>query len=269
MKPVFDAARVKLGARKPHPALRAKLPMLENYLDLAKLPDAPPAQSFKAPSGYPMWANDQYGDCTCAAYANKALDWCTAARLPFTLTTQQVLQAYAAITGFNPVTGANDNGASAPQVLEYCRTQGIGGHKIEAYAFINPNSPTLLRIGHNLFGGLYFTLDMPAAWQQQTNGGTWFVPESGTETGPGVPGSWGGHAVDCYGYDESYFYVPSWTLPLAVTVQAVGVYGDLIAVLMGPDWAQPGKVCPTGFAYQDLKSDLGQLQKIYQEVENA
>ena len=59
---------------------------------------------------------------------------------------KQVVAAYSAITGYNPSTGANDNGAVEIDVLNYWRQTGIAGHKIGAYVALGLD-PEALAMG--------------------------------------------------------------------------------------------------------------------------
>ncbi len=248
--PLRDNPRLK--------AFMAKAPRLANYIDDRKVELPPAREDFSGEKQRPMWGNDQYGDCTVAALANKIRDWCLANRLPFNITLQQVLDFYRAVS-------PNDQGAFVPDVLERARTVGLGSHKIEGYVQVNTKSPTEMQIAHHWFGGLYFGLDMPLAWQRQ-NSGVWFVPDSGLDSQEGNPAGWGGHAVDDDGYDERGVWIWTWGQPVLITWQALGFYAEECDAVLGPDWAAPDKVCPTGFAYQDLKSDLARLGDWYAEA---
>ena len=239
---------------RDNPKLRlfmAKAPQFGKYVDWGKVELPPAKEDFSGEATRPMWGNDQYGDCTVAALANKIRDWCLANGLPFNITLQHVLDFYKAVS-------PNDQGAFVPDVLERARTVGLGGHKIDGYVQVNPKSPTEMQLAHHWFGGLYFGLDMPLAWQRQTNG-VWSVPDSGLDSQEGNPSGWGGHAVDGFGYDDQGVDIWTWGQKNRITYQAVGDYAEECNAILGPDWVQPGKVCPTGFAYQDLRSDLGRL----------
>ena len=69
--------------------------------------------------------NDKIGDCTCAAAGHLIMEWTSLAQPKmFTPTDPQIVAAYSAITGYNPKTGANDNGAAELDVLNYWRKTG-------------------------------------------------------------------------------------------------------------------------------------------------
>src|SRR5450631_2715919 len=56
-----------------------------------------------------MMGNDNIGDCTCAAGGHGEMNWSAAVGAEFVPSDQAIIEAYSAITGFDPKTGANDN----------------------------------------------------------------------------------------------------------------------------------------------------------------
>ena len=65
-----------------------------------------------------------------------------------------VLQAYSDISGYDPDTGANDNGCAMTDVFEYCRTKGLSGHKINAWVQVDFTNLEHVRQAIYLFGHL-------------------------------------------------------------------------------------------------------------------
>src|ERR1700691_4680947 len=63
----------------------------------------------KVPS-WSMLGNDQYGDCVEAAAGNTLMTMTSQSGIQFTPTTDQILQDYTNITGFNPNDPSTDNG---------------------------------------------------------------------------------------------------------------------------------------------------------------
>ncbi len=120
-----DPRKLKLGKTVARHDPRALL--MASYLTPA-LP-APPASfdlTSKVGSTWGMMDNDQLGDCTCAAAGHLIMEWtANAGKKMVTPTDKQIVAAYSAVTGYNPVTGANDNGANEVDVLNYWRQTGI------------------------------------------------------------------------------------------------------------------------------------------------
>ena len=93
-----------------------------------------------------------------------------------------------AITGYNPKTGANDNGAVEIDVLNYWRQSGIAGHKIAAYMALEPSNHTHIMDSVYIFEGCYIGLQLPVSAQDQVkNHQPWSVPPGGA-IGDGKPG---------------------------------------------------------------------------------
>ena len=87
-----------------------------------------------------MYANDRLGDCTCAAAAHLIQDWTSNNSGEVTLADPDILKAYEAVSGYDPDTHTNDNGAVETDVLNYWRHTGIGGRNIHAYVSLEPGT---------------------------------------------------------------------------------------------------------------------------------
>lgn len=200
-----------------------------------------------------MLANDTVGDCTCAAAGHHEMCWLVNNGITFDPTDQQVLAAYSAITGYNPITGANDNGATCLDVLNYWRKTGIAGHTIGAFAQIALTNHTQVKQAVWLFGGAYIGVALPISAQGQK---TWKVT-----TGPDAePGSWGGHCVPVIHYTSTYLYFVSWGSVYKMTWGFWSKYVDEAYCIISPDFLIAGKA-PNGFDMATLQSDLANIGK--------
>jgi hypothetical protein len=184
-------------------------------------------------------------------------------RRTFTPSDQQIVAAYSAITGYNPATGANDNGAQELDVLNYWRQQGIAGHQIQAFMALEPANHTHVMDAVWIFGGCYIGLALPKSAQAQTsNKQAWSVPPQGTG-GDGAPGSWGGHAVPVVAYDARSLTVVTWGGLQAMTWGFWAAYCDEAYAILSPDYLeQKGgqTVAPSGFNLAQLQADLADLK---------
>lgn len=248
----------KLGKLPPKEDRLRRTLKLSAYVDLGKIDYPPDDVDWSGwTRQYPMWRNDTIGDCTIAACANKVADWCAAAKAPFTITEKQVVEAYSAICGYVPETGENDFGCYSLDVLNYFRNTGIGGYKLYAYARVNHDNILEMKLANGWFGGLYYGLSMPTAWQKAD---TWMVPDQGM-VGDGAKASWGGHAVSGNRATAGWLFVTTWGQKQRVQWQAAmgASYADEVYALLSPVWADPTHKSPNGFAFQDLVSDLGKI----------
>lgn len=212
----------------------------------------PPAPaSFDATQGiasWPMYANDRLGDCTCAAIGHMLEVWTQQAKgKAETLTDEQVIDLY------NLVNGGQDNGANELNVLHVLRTgAGIAGDHVAAYASVDPSNPDLVRSGSWLFSGLYIGINMPRSAQAQV-GQVW-TPVSGPD---GLPGSWGGHAVNVVKYDAGGLTVITWGAEQRMDWAFWRAYVDEAWALLPVDYeAFKGRLGPAGFDFAQLDQML-------------
>lgn len=254
-----DPRKLKLGKSAARHDPRTLL--LASYLTPA-LP-APPA-SFDLTSKVTAWGmmdNDQIGDCTCAAAGHLIMEWTANAKGKMvTPTDKQIVAAYSAITGYNPTTGANDNGANEVDVLNYWRQTGIASHKIGAYMALEPTNHNHIMDSVYIFGGCYIGVQLPISAQAQTqNHQPWSVPPGGM-TGDGKPGSWGGHAIPVMAYDTRGVTVVTWGALQIMTWSFWAAYCDEAYAILSADYLSGKKTTPQGFNLTQLQSDLADLK---------
>jgi hypothetical protein len=222
-----------------------------------QLPTVPEYQNWatKCTKDYGMMANDKLGDCTCAAMGHAIQAWSANVSEEHTLSDQDIISAYEAITGYNPADPSTDRGAVELNVLNYWRTTGISGHKISAYTSINPENITHVKAGIYLFGGIYIGISLPYSAQTQT---TWSVPWYG-KIGDGLPGSWGGHAVYVVAYDAKSVWCITWGQLKRMTWRFFTAYCEEAYALISPDWFNGEGKDPNGFDLTALQSDINEI----------
>jgi len=231
--------------------------MLASYLT-AQLPAPPGTITWgKKVAQWPMYLNDKIGDCTCAAAGHMIESWTSDAGAKTSVVTDQaVLKAYEYLSGYNPETHHNDNGAVELDVLKYWRSTGVGGHKIVGFTAVEPGNHTHVMQATYLFGGCYIGLQLPVTAQQQV---VWAVP-SGGPRGPGAPGSWGGHAVNVVEYDAQGLTVITWGAPKRMTWTFWDTYCDEAYALLTKDFVEKStKTAPQGILFSELMKDLSAL----------
>lgn len=230
------------------------------YLIPSALPPLPTyvhwSQNAKQPWG--MMLNDRLGDCTCAGVGHAIQTWTANHGQEVTLPDSDILTAYEAVSGYDPTTGANDNGAVEIDVLNYWRNTGVGGHKIGAYVALEPRDQREIKEGIYLFGGVYIGIALPAAWQNQS---TWKAPHFHFDFGHPAwqPGSWGGHAVFVVDYDAQYATCVSWGELIQIEWAAFPLYVQEAYGIVAPDWVSDASKAPNGFDITALVQDLSAL----------
>lgn len=231
--------------------------MLARYVDGATLPPTPSHFTLPhPPAAWPMFHNDQIGDCTCAAVGHMLEGWTSALGAEINVTDDQVIAAYRAVSGYDPSTGANDNGAVELDMLNFWRHTGVAGRRISAFASVDVATKGLLEAACWLFGGLYIGVALPAGAERMN--GVWSLPTR--HTGPAwEPGSWGGHAVNVIGYDRYGVTLITWGEKWRMTWGFWRAYVDEAWAIISNDWLTGGHTL-AGFDAAQLAADLAAIK---------
>lgn len=238
---------MKLG--KLPPKKDARTLRLASYLRKT-LPLAPLEQHWEfGIQNWGMMLNDQLGDCTCASAGHMIRTWSANIGKEILVSDQEIQEAYEAVSGYDPQTGLNDNGAYELDVLNYWRKNGIGGQSIYAYAALDTSNWNYIKWAIMLFGGVYVGLALPNSAQNQD---IWQA-----ENGPsGEPGSWGGHAVPLVGYDMMYIECVTWGTVKRMTWDFWAKYGDEAYAVLSPNWVDRNNLDPNLISFDVLEEDL-------------
>lgn len=149
-------------------------------------------------TSWPMYRNDQLGDCTVAGmfHSVSAVEAfaSTMTGTPI-FSDDEATKIYSAVSGYDPVTGANDNGATLADVCKYMVKTGahdIQGkrHQLLAWAEIEDfTNLKLLKRVLNAFGTVYLAIDCPVSAMDQFQAGQpWTLdPESPSDGGHCIP----------------------------------------------------------------------------------
>jgi hypothetical protein len=247
----------KLG--KLAPKIDARTLKLENYVAVGT-PAAPKEVDWTCgQKSWGMMLNDTLGDCTCAAAGHAIQVWTQAAHFADGETFEKtepdsaILTAYEAVSGYNPVTGDNDNGAVMLDVLNCWRKTGVGGDTVAAFASIalhQGSTIPMAQLALDWFGGLYIGLQLPLSAQDETVWSQGFGAE-------GQAGSWGGHCVYVVGYDGGGLTCITWGGLQRMTWGFFSTYCDeAYAVLDSADWLEGTGKAPSGLNLAQLQADL-------------
>lgn len=240
-----------IPGRLPNDPSKPRLRLADSLTKIAY----PPTKDFLSKvSDWPMYLNDRYGDCTCAG-AGHIIEQVTtyASGTTVKISDNDVVKAYSAVSGFDPLTGANDNGAVMQDVLNYWRKTGIGGHKILAFAEVNVKNLDELRAALDLFGTLYIGINFPGSAMDQFDAGKpWDV----------VPGATveGGHAINTGYYDvaSNTWKVVTWGRVQDMTQAFWDKYVEEAWVVVTNEWLKDNKN-PDGVDMEALGQDFVQI----------
>ncbi len=249
---IINHSEMKLG--KAQPLADSRTLSLGNYINSNVLPSAPAECSYSGNISDKLWGcmgNDKIPDCTCAAAGHLIMAWTEANKSPLVPTDEQIVTAYAAITGYNPATGTGGTEAAVKPVLDYWRNTGIASHKIMAYTSLNIKDHTHLMQAVYIFGGCYAGLALPLSAQTQL---IWDIPPKDSPLN-GTKGSWGGHVVPVIGYDNNGLTIVTWGAIKKMTWQFWDAYCDEAYALISTDFAG-SEPAPNGFDLAALQKDL-------------
>lgn len=251
---------VKLGRRRPishGPRLS-----LKNYLDMSKIPPAPDCDYTSAaqPGLSDVLLNDRLGDCTCAGIGHVIdLVNCNAGTI-VRVTDDQVLALYEAACNYNPNDPSSDQGGDEPTVLNYMADKGLDGnglHKFVGSINVDACNQAEVRWAQWALGNLYFGEEMPEDYVDPFPSGSGFVWDVAGESDPD-----NGHCFVGCGSNSQGVIIDTWGLLGIQTYAAIGKYamrssnGELHSILT-KEWLNSAtQKTPSGFAYNDLVSDL-------------
>ena len=225
---------------------------LAKYLK-AEIPAAPDACDWLAlrKDPWPMFGNDLVGDCTCASAGHSIIDWMEAAGKPAEPTTEQILAAYSAITGYDPANPDSDQGAVELDVLKYWRKTGIAGHPIKAFVAVDLKNLDEVRQAIWLFGAVKLGIVLPNSGMDQD---VWqVIPD---DTG----GIAGGHSICAAGYDAAFVKAVTWGAVKCMTWDFFAANVDECHAIISNDWFnEQNQQSGSGFDCAALQADLDAL----------
>lgn len=249
---------MKLGLLPPRPEQLSRVLKARNYINSSQLPTPPASTNNRAAvHSWPMYFNDRIGDCAIAAPAHMQQMWSAAdGGTEVKPTDAEVIAAYSAVSGYDPHTGANDNGCVMLDVLEYWTKHGIGPSKLDGYLAVDITKDTDLVEATYLFGAVDIAVQLPLAWKGAS---IWDAPSQWHRVGPWARGSWGGHAIPILDYDADHLYVCSWGQIIPMTWAAWHAYGAEAYACLDDLWWGTDGTAPNGFDLAHLKYDLAVL----------
>ena len=244
----------RLGKLAPKPDDRTL--QLANYFFGSQPPPSPPSINWGTKvSAWGELLNNELECCTVSAMGHAVMAWTSSASTEFVVPDSAIIPVYSAISGYNPKTGQNDDGATCIDALNEWRKIGIAGHKITAYVAITPGHQQHTQAAIDIFGGVYAGIQLPISAQMQS---VWDVPVEGLH-GDGAPGSWGGHCVPIIAYDPTGLIVVTWGSTLKMTWPFFKMYCDEGYAVLSTDFMNARALSASGFNMPQLKVDLGKV----------
>jgi hypothetical protein len=236
------------------PKIDSKTPQFRRYMLAAAAALAIPAQILYyqavAQDAWPMYDNDRIGCCTAAATGHMIQCGSANANGLVTPTDAQILKCYEDVSGYDPQTGANDDGAAETDVLSYWQKTGVGGNKLDSWAAVDPSNFDHLRLGTWYFGGVYLGLTVTSEAEQQFDQGQpwqrgWFNRPVGQ------------HAVPLLGFDHAaeILWVSTWGKIQAMTYDYWHFFGSEAYVPVNSIFVKSSGVNPVGLNLDQMRAD--------------
>jgi hypothetical protein len=205
---------------------------------------------------WPIMGNDRLGDCVIAGAGHTEQVWTTNNGNPLIIPDDQIIKAYADVSGYDPATGMNDWGCVLLDAMKYWRRVGIGGRKITAFVSVQPAAFKRIMQAIYLFEVALVGLNLPVWSYLQWQAGQIWQPGPGAD---GLPGSWGGHLIPLMAYAPGFVAGPTWGRMQQMTWTFIAKYCDEIYIPLGPDLIGPNGRSPGGFNWKQLNKDLQSL----------
>lgn len=250
---------LKLGKK---PATHDKRDLLfSDYREPGALPPHPNSYGFGnliPKNSWSMLGNDKAGDCVWASAAHQTMLWNAAVKAPVTLFTEEsVLSDYSAVTGYDPISGANDDGTNIRDALKYRQKTGIldgagQRHKIGAYVALEPGNHEQILEALFLFGIVELGIEFPDyAMDQFDSGKAWTVRPGGSIEG--------GHDIPIVRRpNRSNNSIVTWAKMIEMSDGFFKKFCDESWTIISPEFLA-NNVTPGGFNMQQLQADLAAL----------
>jgi hypothetical protein len=195
-------------------------------------------------SAWPMLANDRIGDCVPVGAAHTAqMVNLVGQGIDSVPSDAETIAMYSAISGYDPVTGRGDVGATLQDGLSYWRLQGVGGNRIGAFAQIDAADEDMVKACIATFGSVYTGFGVPqSALDQFDRGEPWTVSRRGSRMA-------GGHCVPIMGYGPGQYVCVTWARPQIIDADFYRRYfasGQDVWVPVDLDWMRANGTLPNG-----------------------
>jgi hypothetical protein len=201
-------------------------------------------------TNWSMLGNDQYGDCVEAAAGNTIMTMTSQSGIEYSPTTNQILQDYTNITGFDPNNPSSDNGTVMVDALAYYVKTGIVGRKILGWASVKIDSSLWeFKQAISLFGTVLTGFNFPQSAMDQFNAGQpWRIDTASPIVG--------GHCIAVSEYDATQLVGNTWGALQPMSLGFLPYYADEAYVIITQDWInQMKKLSVSGFNINVLEND--------------
>jgi hypothetical protein len=226
--------------------------LLRDYLPAARpLPEAKRAWEYSVSDrtwAASMLGNDQVGDCVIAAMLHYIMAAQANVGKPVTFTTQQALDLYSAITGYDPANPSTDQGTAWTDALAHWQSTGCCGHRILGWAALYISSLDAIKQGIAIFGGVLIGTAVTQSMEDQFGKGRpWNTPFTGEVLG--------GHGIPWLGFGCQGQTCITWGSRQQMDQAALSQVDEAYVVLT-QDWLDAHGTSPSNLHLDALTADL-------------
>lgn len=252
-------------------------PRLSRFLHAATAyPSSPASCDWSAPAMSVITnslGNDSVGDCVLAEEGHFVAVATGNAGSLYAYTTQQVLAAYSAITGYNPADPATDQGTDPVADLNYWTQHAYAdGTTLAGWALVDAANPDEVKYAISTFGNLKMWFGIPDSIANNLGS---LSPGFVWDVSAGAPDPNNGHCIGSCGYNPTTIQavsvtaqgllVMTWGMLGLVTWDALAAWfapsaGGGLAVRVTTDWVSKASGnTPTGLSYSSLVQAFDQF----------
>jgi hypothetical protein len=245
-----------LGRKKPFTAEERPRLVLEEHMAVGTVPAPPAVVDYASKvTTWPVYLNDQLGDCTCAGIGHAIQAWTAYAGSEVTVTDNDILKLYEKTGGYVPGNPDTDGGAVMQNVLEYLEKTGIAGHKVMAFAQLRHcRNLTTLKTVLNLFGTVYLGINCPDSAQEQFDHGLPWTVVHGAQIE-------GGHCIVLQKYDAEVnpLEIVTWGELQRMSTGFAQEYIEEAWVIITKDWFEANGDTVAGLDLTALGADFAAI----------
>jgi hypothetical protein len=229
-----------LGRIRPDLNVLAKAPKLRDFLTGDPITASAGVDYRGGIQSWGMLGNDRVGNCAEAAVLHIAMaQTAIVTGSPVAFADVDALELYAAVTGFDPATGAGDNGTDLRTLLGFLMQNGYKDVKLLGYCIVNHRDDAEVLAAQTLFGPLLRGINLPRSAENQTDvGQPWdLVPWS-----PII----GGHAIASAARGSAGGIEITWGQEQDATDRFQETETDELYAPISPLWLNAKGFSPTG-----------------------
>jgi len=219
----------------------------------------PPTIKLPASAAGYQWGllgNDLWGDCVEAAILHcQEVFGLKRGAIPVPWVTAIALSLYSAMSGFVESAGPSgenptDQGTDPAAAMAGWVKGDVKGHPIVGFGTLAPTSPNIRRAIYE-FGGVIYAAALPTTAQAQSQGSIHWRAVEGM-----VPGSWGGHGINGWGYTPTLLNFGSWGEDGDMDDPFAAACFEAVYVPLSRDTLTSAGVGPGGFNFAQMLADL-------------